>query len=94
MRLFSTRQLRDAQACADWGGQALHLMTRRLLRGKRTSDAGEVFGHLLDHDVARLKETAARLGVRQIAVHHEGTDRQHVDLWGGPLAAAFRECAR
>jgi hypothetical protein len=52
---------------------------------------GESIGHLFDRDEPRLRRTAARLGIKRVKVERIGTDRQHVDLCGGPLRRAVED---
>ena len=98
MKIFTTHEIREAWAHAAAGGQALHLMTGEWAKGwggpacfRRAAAAGEAFAHLFDQSPARLTFTAIQLGVRRVFIHHEGTDRQHVDLCGGPLRRAIRQ---
>jgi hypothetical protein len=92
MRQFAQRQLHEALAHAQSGGQALHMMsgsfaylradTPNCFKGRRE------IAHLFDQDRERLVTTARRLGVRVIKVEREGTLRQHIDLCGKPLERA------
>lgn len=73
------------------GEQALHETGRQIVPGyAETVECA----HLLDLDLARLIRTARILGVYDVAVHRAGTPRQHVDLWGAPLATARRMAAK
>ena len=91
MRLFETRQIREARAFAASGGQALHLMTGEWARGwggPACFRKATEFAHLFDQDASRLVFTARLLGVRRVVLHGPGTPRQHVDLCGRPLQIA------
>jgi hypothetical protein len=98
MRLFSTKELRAAKACAAAGGQALHV--HRHLGDRRTAprvfieafDRGESFGHLFDRDADRLVKTARDLGVRVILIEDRFDPRQHIALVGEPLRKALALC--
>jgi len=99
MRLFDQRvsrtALRDAEAYAKEGGQALHVWDPG---PKRYPGAPGVFqrtrpwAHLIDYDLGRLTRTARRLGVRVIKVGREGDRLQHIDLCGKPLEQAMSLC--
>jgi len=96
VKLFETRQIREARAFAAGGGQALHLMTGDWARGwggPACFQRAKEFAHLFDQDVSRLIGTARRLGVRKVAVHGPRTPGQHVDLCGRPLRVAKRMAA-
>lgn len=98
MRLFSTKDLRAAKACAMAGDQALYL--HRHLGDRRTAprvfveafDCGESFGHLFDQDADRLVRTARELGVRVILIEDRFDPRQHIALVGEPLRKALALC--
>ena len=97
MREFATREIREAWAHAQAGGQALHRMTGQWAKGwggPACFRRAKEFAHLLDQDAGRLRATARRLGVRKIVVSRPGTPQQHVDLCGKPLAKAKAEAAR
>lgn len=79
MRLFAPEELGAAQLCAAQGGQAL----REVSPDK---------AHLLDLDAPRLAETARRLGVRMVLIHRRGEPDQRIELVGGPLRRALKEC--
>jgi hypothetical protein len=95
MRAFGTMDLREAEAFAAAGGQALHLHNIIVDRSRapkcfvRDVDAGRPIAHLFDADVERLKRTARGLGVKVIVVERTGQPGQHIDLCGGPLAKAM-----
>lgn len=86
MKLF--QDVREAQAHAAAGGQALHVYTALPMPAPAVFKRHKQWGHLFDLDKARLVNTARRLGVRVIQVHHEGLKGQHIDLCGRPLAKA------
>lgn len=98
MRRFLQSQIREAVRHATDGGQALH--THKIIGNRKTApkcfvgavDRGEDIAHLFDRDGKRLVTTAKRLGVRVIRVEREGTDKQHIDLCGGPLRKALAMC--
>lgn len=98
MRRFEMRELREAEAYAQGGGQALHLHNIIPDRDRAPRcfvaavDRGEQIAHLFDLDVQRLNRTVRRLGVRVVVIDRVGTDRQHVDLCGQPLIRALAEC--
>jgi fructose-specific phosphotransferase system component IIB len=50
--------------------------------------------HLFDMDANRLRQTAQKLGVRVIKIERAGTDKQHIDLCGGPFERAKKICER
>jgi hypothetical protein len=58
------------------------------------SRARRPWAHLFDQDADRCEATARRLGVRVVVVHGRGTEVQHVDLCGKPLARAMAEAHR
>jgi hypothetical protein len=99
MKLFAHREIREARAYAEAGGQALHAWDPPRDEQGRNNWPGAPtcfrrsgqWGHLFDMDTDRLIATARRLGVRAIMIHGQGA-RQHVDLCGQPLAKAIREC--
>lgn len=92
MKLFKQREVREAIAYAQAGGQALHLFKAMPnMPAPRVFGAYPLWGHLIDYDEARLVETARRLGVRKIVVGRKGRRGQHVDLCGAPLERAIRE---
>lgn len=94
MKIFKTMEIDEALAHAAEGGQALHL--HRIIVDRdaapicfvRAVDRGEDIAHLFDLDEKRLKQTARELGVKVVVIDRPGTDRQHVDLCGRPLANA------
>lgn len=98
MKSFLALQVDEAIAHAAAGGQALHL--HRIIVDRKKAprcfvaavDRGEHIAHLFDLDEVRLIATAKRLGVRVIVVDRPGTDRQHIDLCGGPLRKAKALC--
>lgn len=97
MKVFKTRELKEAIQHAMEGGQALHL--HRIVFEDSPScfrsavANGEDIAHLFDQDVERLIRTARSLGVRVIYV--DGKDeRQHIDLCGGPLRKALAISSR
>lgn len=92
MKIFEHKQLREAYAHADAGGQALHLWTPPSAVRERAPlcfRQAKQWAHLIDYDLPRLKKTARRLGIRRIAVDRIGQRGQHVDLCGKPLAEAI-----
>lgn len=93
MKIFEERQIREAYAHAQEGGQALHLMAGRYayLRDDTPScfKGRRQIAHLFDQDKERLTRTAKRFGVRVILVEREGTHQQHIDLCGKPLERAM-----
>ncbi len=100
MKQFDAKQLREAKACADVGGQGLHVYQYPVtgLPGapavfNREAAAGRPWAHLFDADADRLRKTARRLGVQAVFIQHQGTSDQHVDLCGAPLRRAIAECA-
>lgn len=95
MKLFQTRQIREAWAYAMADGQALHLMTgqwARCMTGPTCFRNASEFAHLFDQNADRLRETAVSLGVKVIVVSKPGTESQHVDLCGAPLKRAKAMC--
>lgn len=98
MRKFAARDVVAAKLHAVDGGQALHL--HRAIPDRRRApaafvvavDRGEWIAHLFDRDAARLRATAARLGVRRVVVERPGQPGQHVDLCGMPLRRAIALC--
>lgn len=98
MERFAFRNLKHALGHAANGGQAIHL--HRIVRSdspacfRQAVQRGEYIAHMFDRDEARLIRTAIRLGARGFRVERRGTPKQHVDLCGGPLRAALRECGK
>lgn len=95
MEMFEKRGLLDAYKYAENGGQALHVykaMTAQFPDAPRCFKNSREWGHLLDQDEDRLRDTARKLGVKRIVVGKRGTKRQHVDLCGGPLRKAIKMC--
>lgn len=98
MRHFESRQVEEARAYAEAGGQALH--THRVIVDRRKApscfvrevDAGRDIAHLFDRDEVRLVATARRLGVRVVKVERPARTGQHVDLCGVPLRRAMSLC--
>ena len=96
MKLFKEHELREAYQFAEDGGQALHMFSNPGLYPnapncfKRSNRAA----HLFDQDVIRLQRTAKSLGVTRIVVGCPGTHKQHIDLCGGPLHRAIRQCPK
>jgi hypothetical protein len=101
MKIFAQKQVVEARIYALAGGQALHLFAgviadaigavRKIpncFRGRKE------LGHLFDKDADRLRQTARRLGVRVVVIHHAGGVNQHVDLCGGPLERAKEIAAK
>lgn len=94
MKQFTEMDLQGAVACAKSGNQALHLFNvipysrkaSKCFQKKKTA------GHLIDHNIGRLVQTAKSLGVRVIKVDRQGTDKQHIDLCGKPLERAILIC--
>jgi len=102
MMSFGSKQIQEAIAYANDGGQALHIWSgfsndTDPATGRAVPACfrhGGPWAHLLDNDRARLIRTARRLGVRRIVVANEGkAGRQHVDLCGKPLRRAVVMCA-
>ena len=93
MKLFTTKELREAVKYASDGGQALHVhpFTRG---GHKTFARYTKAAHLFDQDIDRLSRTALALGVRVIKVERKGQRMQHIDLCGKPLAKAEAYCDR
>ena len=95
MKLFKERQLMEACAHAEQGGQALHLFSDPgIYPGcpscfKRSRQAA----HLFDYNEQRLTATARRLGVRVIKIGRKGKRGQHIDLCGKPLQRARDEAS-
>jgi hypothetical protein len=98
MKHFTDRQVEEAWAHAEAGGQALHTHAIICDRAKaprcfvRAVDRGEKIAHLFDMDEARLVATARRLGVNVVVVERPGRKGMHVDLCGAPLRKALAEC--
>lgn len=96
MKQFERKQLREAISYALEGGQALHVWQpigdwpNAPTVFKKNKQA---WSHLFDQDRDRLIATAKKFGVRVILVHHEGTERQHIDLCGRPLGRAILRCS-
>jgi hypothetical protein len=95
MRVFEYREVKEAIAYALEGGQALHRVRNppESLRARAplVFRQAKEWAHLIDHDLARLKKTARRLGIRKICVDRVGQRGQHVDLCGEPLRKAIIE---
>lgn len=95
MKIFEQKAIREAQAHAIAGGQALHL--HRMLTPTAPKcfvaavNRGEDIAHLFDQNTERLQQTAKFLGVRVIFIDKPGTSGQHIDLCGGPLRKALQE---
>lgn len=90
---FTAKQLHLAMGYAMGGGIAIHTynalpMKRAPLCFKRSKG----WAHLFDQDKDRLISVARAFGVRVVKVHHEGTEKQHIDLCGVPLGKAL-QCA-
>ncbi|MEN6550033.1 MAG: hypothetical protein ABFE07_28660 [Armatimonadia bacterium] len=97
MKAFAQDQVREAQGYAAAGGQALHLINTAILLGMDVPPpfrGAKALAHLFDQDLDRLVATAKRLGIRILLVHRPGELSQHVDLVGGPLRKAMKECQR
>ena len=98
MKVFLLREVEEAWAYADEGGQALHLHNIIVDYDKAPRcfvaavERGENIAHLFDKDEARLIKTARRLGVRVILVERRGRHGQHIDLCGQPLKRAIAQC--
>lgn len=93
VRVPDDEPLRAARISAS-GGQALHVFDPQPFCRPGTATCfkrAKRAGHLLDQDAGRLLDTAARLGVRRVYLHHGGTRLQHVDLCGKPLERAIAE---
>jgi hypothetical protein len=98
MKEFSKRQLREALAYSNEGGQALHLHNvianpkRAPACFKRDIRKGFQIAHLFDCDRKRLIATVKMFGVTKIKVEREGEPSQHIDLCGTPLSKALMYC--
>lgn len=96
MKRFKQSELKAALDHSAAGGQALHchrfITSRAPQCFKRDVKTGKDIGHLFDLDRERLLKTSKRLGVRVLYVDREGERSQHIDLCGGPMAKALREC--
>ena len=94
MKLFRRKELREAYKYADEGGQALHI-TKPMEPWKSSPKTpkcfreAELWGHLIDYDLERLKQTAKEFGVKRIKVSRVGQRGQHIDLCGAPLVWAL-----
>ena len=94
MKIFEEMDIFAAYEHAESGGQAVHLCTGAAAHSgapkcfKKTN----VFAHLIDMNIERLKATARRLGVNVIKVGRIGRRGQHIDLCGGPLRKAIELC--
>lgn len=99
MKHFTEREVREALAYAETGGQALH--THQIIVNwekapacfRREVQAGRDIAHLFDQDALRLQRTVAELGVKVIVIERYGQPGQHIDLCGGPLKKALTQCA-
>lgn len=91
MKVFQWRELKEAMAFAADGGVAIHLHKIVFPNSptcfKRAVAAGENIAHVFCRDRELLESLARRHGVRVIKIEHPGTNRQHVDLCGKPLAS-------
>jgi hypothetical protein len=101
MKLFRRNEIFEAYAHAAKGGQALHVCSGAFARyapGGRSPARPfrnvKVFAHLIDNDIARLKATAQRLGVRVIKVDREGVQGQHIEPVRPPTRAGSRPLER
>lgn len=93
MKRFEHREVREAIAHAEAGGQALHVWPADpRFPAPSVFRRSRFWGHLIDHDHARLVETARELGVRVIKVGRLGERGQHIDLCGKPLERALALC--
>jgi hypothetical protein len=98
MIIFQAKDVAEAKAHAMAGGQALHVHRIIADRSKapmcfvRAIDRGEDLAHLFDQDIDRLTKTVRSLGVKAVFVEYPKSDRQHVDLCGGPLRKAKAMC--
>ncbi len=91
MLLYTKKDLKAAYGYARAGGQALHLSGKALNNSKISKIfRGKEFAHLLDNNLHRLLDTAARLGVKILKIECKGTKKQHIDLVGEPLERAKR----
>jgi hypothetical protein len=76
------------------GGQSLQLSPESCL--VFSSTAGGSFKHpqpvgkLFDKSATRLVKTIQALGIKTVHIQHAGSNIQHVDLKGRPLAQAKR----
>ncbi len=95
MKKFSAFEVKAALDHADGGGVALHVWSpRQPTEGIPSCFAhaallGNDWGHLIDRDHERLRNTARQCGVKRIVVKRKGQRGQHVDLCGKPLARAI-----
>ena len=97
MRGFLTRDVRAAVGHSLGGSQALHLHTLGVGKAapgvfRAAVARGEWVAHLFDRDAARLRRTAAALGVRVVVIDRPGEPAQHIDLCGEPLRRALLLC--
>ena len=94
MKLFKEHDLLAAFEHAESGGQALHMFSGAGFYpgAPHCFKKARLTAHLIDMDIARLKATAGRLGVRCIVVGRKGVRGQHVDLCGRPLQRAIAMC--
>jgi len=92
LKLFRMFQLDEAIAWAKEGQEALHVYRPGQLRPSRLDafNNSATWGHLFCQDREALIIAARHFGVQRIVIHHQGTDRQHVDLCGKPLELAIR----
>ncbi len=94
--MFTDFEVNEAMAHAAEGGQGLHVWHgagdyARAVGGPTCFQRHDLAAHLFDLDGDRLIATARRLGVRRVFIDKAGTDRQHIDLCGRPLARAIAE---
>lgn len=98
MKAFECREIEEAIAYAEAGGQALHLHQIIVDYQKAPRcfvdavERGEDIAHLFDRDRMRLRRTAMGLGVNTLCLEHPNTSNQHIDLCGKPLQRAMRQC--
>ncbi len=98
MKRFETKQIKEAIAYAQAGGQALHVWEPHTWRHRKNVPAvfrrSDLWAHLFDNDRDRLLRTVKWLGVRVIKIDREGERGQHIDLCAGPLQRALALCSR
>jgi len=92
LKQFGTKQLVEAIAWAKEGHEALHVYRPGQLQPSRLDafNNSATWGHLFCQDREALIIAARHFGVQRVVIHHQGSDRQHVDLCGRPLELAIR----
>lgn len=97
MKRFEHREIREAIAYAEGGGQALHVWDPGpggWPGAPAVFQRNRPWAHLFDYDRERLIRTATSLGVRVIKVDSDGKRGQHIDLCGKPLKKAIGMCVK